>query len=72
MTSIQMESVQRYKLCIAHNASRELGIPLSEAEHIMNVSGINRIIDSDPVVSLHDDPEEWIENVAAYMRRKHK
>ena len=72
MMNMQMVSIQKYKLCVAHHASKELGISVSEAERIMNISGINRIIDSDPVVSLHDDPDEWVENVKAYMLRTKK
>ena len=72
MMNMQMVSIQRYKLCVAHNASKELGITVSEAERIMSISGINRIIDSDPVVSLHYDPDEWIENVRAYILRTKK
>lgn len=67
--TVQMVSVQRYKSCVAHNASIELGISVYEAEQIMHKSGINSIIDSDPVVSLHYDPDEWIENVRAYIHK---
>ena len=69
MMNVQVSSIQKYKLCVAHNASKELGITVSEAERIMSISGINTIIDSDPVVSLHYDPDEWIENISEYIRK---
>lgn len=69
MTSVQISGVRRYKLCVARNASKVLGISVTEVEHIMHVSGINSIIDADPTVSLHYDPDDWIENVQAYILR---
>ena len=64
-----MTTIERYKACVARSASEQFSISIVEAERIMQASGVNELIDNSPFMSSHFAPEEWNENIEAYMQR---
>ena len=65
-----MTTIDRYKACVARSASKQFSITIHEAELLMQNSGINELIDNSPLMSSHFAPEEWHENIEAYLQRQ--
>lgn len=60
--------IEKYKKCVARNASQRLSIPIHDVQEIMRNSGIDDIIDGNPLMSIHFAPEDWVENIEAHLR----
>lgn len=65
-----MTTIERYKACVARSASKQFSITIQEAQMIMHNSGIEDLIDNSPFMSSHFAPDEWNENIEAYLRRQ--
>ena len=64
-----MDAVQKYKRYVARDASASLGISIEEATMAMEISGVNHLIDEDPMVSTHYPVSDWTDNIRQYMIR---
>ena len=62
--------IQRYKRCVADCAASVLKISKEDATRYMKESGVDKLIDDDPVIASHYNAEDWVENIWAYMKRK--
>ena len=58
----------KYYFVIIKMAVNKLNISYFDAIEAFYKSGIREIIESDLEVSLHRDPEEWIENIECYLK----
>lgn len=67
-----LQTVDKYKRRVVISASKRFSITISEAELIMQKSGINDLIDSNPSMIVHFAPEEWNENIESYLRAQEK
>ena len=67
-----IDAVQKYKHYVAKDASASLGISVEEATVVMEKSGVNRLIDDDPMVSTHYPVSDWTDNIRQYITRHMK
>lgn len=58
----------KYLLLIAKSAVDKFNIDASAATSAIVESGIRKIIEEDPAIAMRYDPEEWLENIEAYLR----
>lgn len=55
---------------IVRTAEKKLGLSWNEAALAVIKSGVCDIAHGDPEVSSHRDPEEWMENLETYLKKK--
>lgn len=63
------KTIVDYSSIVVDVIMKHLKCSLFEAISIVISSGIYYIIAQDPEIASHRDPEEWIENVDAFIRR---
>ena len=54
---------------IVKTAEKHLGLSWQEAARAVIRSGICDIVYDDPEIASHRDPEEWMENIEAYLNK---
>ena len=57
---------------IVKTAEKNLGLTWEDAARAVIRSGISEIVYNDPVVASHLNPEEWMENLEAYLKTANK